>query len=619
MTRFYHDSWNPACRAPGGAQPCGTRVTLRARTDGERVWLRLWQAGETLVEMAPEGAGWFRAEVELPEEPGLLWYRFRVEDRCYGCQPDGLGGEGCFGEDPPSYQITCYRRDFTVPRWFGRRIAYQIFVDRFYNPLPQPLALPEGARFHRDWSETPCWQGEGNAPYEPNDFFGGNLWGVIAKLPYLQSLGVGTLYLNPIFEARSNHKYDTGSYERVDRGFGGDEAFASLCQEAERRGIRVLLDGVFSHTGADSQYFNRQGRYDALGAYQSPQSPYYPWYTFTGYPDRYRCWWDVPTLPELNELEPTCLAYLATGPEAIAKRWLRRGAKGWRLDVADELPDEFLLALRRAVKEEDPEALLLGEVWEDASRKESYGHCRPFLWGEALDSVMNYPLRRALLDYLLLRNGPAETVRRIRALQEHYPPQAFYSLLNLMGSHDRPRALTALAGAPEPDGLTREQMAAVRPGPGELAMAKQRLKLLSLALYALPGAPCIYYGDEAGMEGMGDPFCRGAYPWGREDGELVAWFRGLGALRNGAEPLLSGHCEAMALDGALCIRRWTGPENAWGEPAPRETWLCLINPGAEARELTLPGPGYRLRYGAGELRGNRLLLAPRQGCYLWKN
>ena len=196
--------------------------------------------------------------------------------------------------------------------------------------------------------------------YLSNDFFGGNLDGVRKKLPYLKELGITAIYLNPIFTAYSNHKYDTGDYESIDPMFGDNGLFECLCKEAEERGIRVILDGVFNHTGSDSKYFNKDGTYPTVGAYQSEDSPYFGWYKFTKHPDEYECWWGIKTLPAVNENEPSFVDYSLTAPDAIIKKWLHLGASGWRLDVADELPSEFIKTMRREVKSAKEDAVIIG-------------------------------------------------------------------------------------------------------------------------------------------------------------------------------------------------------------------------------------------------------------------
>ena len=309
------------------------------------------------------------------------------------------------------------------------------------------------------------------------DFYGGNLLGVKKKLEYIKSLGVSVIYFNPIFDSPSCHKYDTGDYEKINPMFGDEEIFKDLCNEAEKIGIKIILDGVFSHTGSDSKYFNKFGNYNSLGAYQSLQSPYYRWYRFNDYPDLYEAWWGFSNMPNIDELNPSYLDYIIRDDNSIVEKWIRLGASGWRLDVADELPDEFIKILKKKLKEVDKDSVLIDEVWEDASNKVSYSRKREYLFGNELDSVTNYPLRQIILD--LVRNyiGNKSFIRRYLSLKENYPKEYFYSTMNMLGNHDTERVLTMLNNSVE---LLKE------------AVAIQM---------TLPGVPLIYYGDEAGLTG----------------------------------------------------------------------------------------------------------------------
>ncbi|MCI8497133.1 MAG: glycoside hydrolase family 13 protein, partial [Clostridiales bacterium] len=416
-------------------------------------------------------------------------------------------------------------------------------------------------------------------------------------------------YLNPIFESHSNHRYDTADYSRIDPLLGNEEDLKRLCSRAKEYGIRILLDGVFSHTGSDSVYFNREGRYPAPGAYQSQQSPYFSWYQFQHWPERYSSWWGFETLPEVHETSPAFLDYLL-GKDGIVRKWLRCGVSGWRLDVADELPDQFLEALRRCVKEESADHLILGEVWEDASNKESYGHRRAFLLGSQLDSVMNYPFRAAVLDFL--RGGTAQAfLEAVLTVVENYPPQVLPLLMNHIGTHDTERALTMLGGEPL-NGRDREWQAHRTLSGQERERGLALLRLAALLQYTLPGVPCVYYGDEAGMEGYRDPFNRGCYLWGQEDSSLVEWYRVLGCVRrcqavlkNGAFLPVEGH------DGTLCFARQD--ENG--------VLLTAVNRTDSPSVLNLPEQYRQLTFLAGEasLEGGALTLPPLSGVILGTN
>jgi 4-alpha-glucanotransferase len=420
-----------------------------------------------------------------------------------------------------------------VPEWLKKGIMYQIYVDRFFNGNPKQEILnpKKGSLLHGDWYDTPFYLKDEKGRVLRWTFFGGNLLGVIEKLPYLEELGISIIYFNPIFEAASNHKYDTGNYLKIDPMYGDNETFARLVQEAEKYGIAIILDGVFSHTGSDSIYFNKYGNYPGLGAFQSEDSPYYPWYKFKDCQGEYECWWGVDDLPNVNELEPSYTEFIFGGKNSVIRHWMGKGVKGWRLDVIDELPDEFVKELRQAVKKADPQAVLIGEVWEDASRKVSYGKQREYFWGEELDSVMNYPLRKILLDYILGRINAEISYKKLMSLFENYPRENFLAAMNILGSHDRARVLTLLGEAPAEESLTEVGKENYRLPAEARNKAVQRLKLLVLVQMTLPGAPCVYYGDEVGVEGFSDPYNRGTYPWGKEDQEILKWYKKLIRLR----------------------------------------------------------------------------------------
>ncbi len=561
---LHHDSHLALYRSPFGAVACGTAVDLclavAADRPAEEVVLRTWWEGrgEENITMTPCGrdgdATLYHTTLTVPSEPGLVWYYFVVRAGgavyYYGNNERQLGGAGAvYSDPPPSYQITVHLPGVTVPTWYKNAVVYQIFVDRFFNGNRggRVKNAKPGSLIHACWEDDPVYVREretGNIL--AFDFAGGNLAGVLAKLPYLKDLGVSAIYFNPLFESPSNHKYDTADYLNIDAMFGGNDAFRLLCERAGELGIAIILDGVFSHTGADSIYFNKEGRYPGLGAYQSTESPYFPWYRFRRHPDDYESWWGVDALPNVNELEPSYLDFIARGEDSVVRHWLRAGAKGWRLDVADELPDAFIKELRRAVKETDADAVLIGEVWEDASRKVSYGELRGYFRGDELDAVTNYPFRRAALDFFLGRQDAADTGAVLYSLYENYPRENFYGALNLIGSHDVPRILTLLGGYEESPGLTFGQQRRQRLGPAERELALRRLKLLALWQMTFPGVPCIYYGDEAGLEGYAEPLNRRTFPWGREDAGLIAWYKQVIGLRNRYPLLREGDWRPLA-------------------------------------------------------------------------
>lgn len=383
------------------------------------------------------------------------------------------------------------KTEFQCPNWLKNGVMYQIFPDRFARS--SSYISPNQNKEHilrEDWGGQPNHLPDSAGIVQNNDFFGGNLRGILEKLPYLSELGVTVLYLNPIFEAYSNHRYDTADYMKIDPLLGTEEDFTTLCREAFSYGIRIILDGVFNHTGSDSLYFNKKGRYPTIGAYQSKESPYYSWFKFSEWPDQYESWWGVDTLPSVDETNPSYLAYILQNEDSVIRHWLRCGASGFRLDVVDELPDLFLDELRQVVKSENQDAAIIGEVWEDASTKISYGQRRRYLDGSQLDSVMNYPLRKSIIRFIKEDQNAHELAATIEGLWRNYPETVFYGLMNFLGTHDTPRILTVFS-----EDVDQTQ-------------ARQRL-FCALILWALlPGIPSIYYGDELGMTGGKDPFNR---------------------------------------------------------------------------------------------------------------
>jgi cyclomaltodextrinase len=536
------DSRSMQYKKPFGAVPTGADITFNIKVLRElgvnRLEIILTLDGEDERRYPLEWIGsdeaydLYRFEIQL-NKAGLYWYCFELNTahgnlkigRDLSCQAE-LQEKSLVEK----WQLTIYDRNFRTPDWLKGGLIYHIFVDRFcHTGLSSPPDTSRGQYLRDDWNGTPEFRPLPNGDVPNVDFFGGDLNGIIEKLDYLSQLGITCIYLSPIFESPSNHKYDTGDYTRVDPMFGDNDTFRRLCAEAQYRGIRIILDGVFNHTGSDSRYFNKNGRYPTIGAYQSKESPYYSWYTFQDWPDDYASWWGIKTLPAIDETIPSVQEFFITDKDSIVRRWLRVGAAGWRLDVADELPDEFISLLRHAAKEEKAEAIILGEVWEDASNKISYGKRRRYLLGDSLDGVMNYPWREAILNYL--GGGVAEELNEaVMTILENYPPQAVQSLMNSLGTHDTPRLLTLLGG-PSPDQLSREEQAVYRLTAQERTRGKALLKLALVLQMTLPGVPCIYYGDEAGMEGYSDPFNRRGFPWGAEDMDVFQSYKEIIGLR----------------------------------------------------------------------------------------
>ena len=504
---------------------------------------------------------------DTPQRMGYCFCWFREgQTFFYGAD----SGEGHVSDSPVLYGITLYDGSFQTPEWFRESVAYQIFPDRFCCSdretfLQRAEAYRQTGRslyIHENWDEDPLYQPHnGSRFYQPDDYFGGDLEGIRQKLPYLASLGVTCLYCNPIFAAHSNHRYNTADYMTVDPLLGTNEDFERLASDAGKYGIRILLDGVFSHTGDDSIYFDHFQRY-GNGACSSPDSPYRNWYRFYSYPDDYECWWNFRTLPNVEELTPSYVAFIQ-GENGVLKTWLRRGASGWRLDVADELPDAFIRGVRRSIKEEKPDAVLLGEVWEDCSTKMGPEGRRGYCNGDLLDAPMNYPHLRAVLAFFRGESDAYALSDRLQRIRENYPKPFYEACLNLLGSHDIGRVISALAGAPDSESAPREVQLQFRPDEATVARAK-KLYIAAFALtVALPGVPCIYYGDEAGVTGLRDPFNRKTYPWTHPDEDLIRAIAFLGNARHAHPALTKGHLRMGAVGGDLfAVLRYTEQEVA---------------------------------------------------------
>ncbi len=478
----------------------------------------------------------FRGSFTL-EKPDLYFYFFRIT-AASGTFRLFKQGDDTNMEAGALWQVSCVPKEHTVADWAQGAVIYQLFPDRFRKAGSCDLSGKlEPYTLHLNWDEEVDWEPNHEGLVLNNDFFGGNFKGILEKMDYIASLGVTILYLNPISKSFSSHRYDTGDYKTVDPMLGTEAEFTQLCEAAHKRGIKVILDGVYSHTGDNSLYFNRRGTFPTVGAWQSKDSPYSGWYTFTDWPNRYHSWWDFDTLPTVNKMDPGFLQYIITGPDSVVAHWLKAGADGFRLDVADELPDAFLRLLKKRIREIKPDALLLGEVWEDASNKQAYGVRRRYFTDGTLDSVMNYPFRNAILDFVRDRDFGRGLKDTVMTIAENYPPRVFLANMNLLGTHDTPRILTALVDDFQGD---RYQQAHRHLSRGQYITAQERLLMASFLQYMLPGSPSLYYGDEAGMEGHKDPFNRRTYPWGRENMELVTHFRRLGQLRKEFAPLRTG-------------------------------------------------------------------------------
>ena len=497
----------------------------------------------------------FKGEFSL-DIPALYFYYFRVHtaDSCFRLFKQG---DDTNMEAGDLWQVSCVPESFHTPDWAKGALIYQVFPDRFHKSGDCDLTGKlEPYTVHNDWYEEVGWQPTPEGVVLNNDFYGGNFKGITEKLPYIASLGVTILYLNPIGKAFSNHRYDTGDYKVPDPMLGSTEDFKSLCEKAHELGLKVILDGVYSHTGSNSLYFNRENAFDGKGAFQGKDSPFYSWYTFYDWPYNYHSWWDFNTLPTINKMDPAFIKFIISDEDSVIAHWMKLGADGFRLDVADELPDEFLKLLYDRVKEINPDALVLGEVWEDASNKKAYNRRRTYFTGAELDSVMNYPFRTAILNFMRGWDSGRGLKETVMSIVENYPPEVVQSNMNLLGTHDTPRILTALVD--DFDG-SREEKAKRRLSRNNMEVARDRLLMASFLQYTLPGSPSLYYGDEALMEGYKDPFNRRTYPWGREDVEMLSHFKRLGKLRKDFEALRLGDIRFLeAEDKHLAYTRTLG-------------------------------------------------------------
>ncbi len=585
MNWYYH-SRDPHYKTPFGA--VRTNETVSFRIDGTpsaMVELLLYlPEGPKTVPMDWDGTS-YRASFIAPKTPCRMGYGFRIDGRYFGAD----SGEARFSDTPLTYGLTVYDGTFTTPEWFRHAVVYQIFPDRFFcddrerflNAAADYRATGRPIFTHASWDEEPYYKPHGGAKeYVPDDYFGGSLSGITEKLPYIASLGVTCIYLNPIFAAHSNHRYNTADYRSIDPLLGTEADFSALCEAAKALGIRIVLDGVFSHTGDDSIYFDRYDRYKTHGACESKDSPYYPWYRFYDWPDTYECWWNFETLPDVEETEPSYVEFIQ-GENGVLRKWLSLGASGWRLDVADELPDSFIRGIRRSIKGLDPDAVLIGEVWDNCATKFGPEGRRGYVNGDELDAPMNYRFREPAVEFLNGREDAywfAETQNR---LLEDYPKPFMDACLNLLGSHDTERVRTALCGIPDARTLSRKQQLAYHPDTAVLARASKRL-LLGYALMAvLPGVPCIYYGDEAGMTGMSDPLNRGTFPWGREKTTLTEQVRELMKLHNGSDAIINGGTRIAAVGKqTVCVVRRSA----------KETLILLANASdTQVRTVLFPG------------------------------
>ena len=534
--------------------------------------------------------------------PGLHFYYFQIH------APHGMfrlfkQGDDTNMEEGDLWQISCISPDFTTPDWAKGAIIYQIFPDRFHRSGKCNLTGKlRPYTVHRHWDEDVDWAPDENGIVHNNDFFGGNFRGITEKMDYIASLGTGIIYLNPIGKAFSNHRYDTGDYKIPDPMLGTEADFRDMCDAAHARGMKVILDGVYSHTGSNSLYFDREGTFGGNGAYCRQDSPFYHWYTFYQWPNNYHSWWNFDTLPTVNKMHPDFIRYVITDEDSVVAHWMKLGADGFRLDVADELPDEFIRMIHDRIREINPEALLMGEVWEDASNKTAYNHRRRYFTNAELDSIMNYPFRTAILNFMRGRDDGRGFKETVMSIVDNYPSQVVACNMNLLGTHDTPRILTALVD--DFDG-SREEKARRRLSRNQLEVARDRLMMASFLQYTLPGCPSLYYADETCMEGYKDPFNRRTYPWGREDTEILGHFRCLGKLRTRNIALRLGDIRfTVASDRHLAYTR----------SAQGQTLSIYVNRSGDAWDI----PTGRVTFGKNidTISPDRLTLGPRGFCVM---
>lgn len=484
---------------------------------------------------------------------GLYFYKFLISDQNTTFE---LYKEGKYDTNigkGDMWQLSVCEKDFCVPESFKGKVMYQIFPDRFYkegecdlkNKLT-PFCV------HENKNDTPYFKPNEKGEILNNDFYGGNLKGIEKKLPYIKSLGVSIIYLNPIFKAFSNHRYDTCDYKKIDEMLGTEADFISLCKAAHKIGIKIILDGVFSHTGSNSIYFDSEKIF-GTGAVSDENSPYRQWYNFTRYPHEFDAWWGIKTLPAVNELNDGYLDYIIRDEKSVISHWLKLGADGFRLDVADELPDEFIYLLRKRVKEIKKESFVLGEVWEDASNKISYGKRRKYFVGSELDSVMNYCYKNAIIDFVCCKISAEDFAYKVMELAENYPADCLHSLMNFLSTHDTARIINSLSGCEMPD--TKEEQAGYKLTKEERALGIERLFTAAFLEFVLPGNACIYYGDEIAMEGFGDPFCRGYFNWDNINEETQLLFKSLGEMKNSCTALQKGDISFETEDFLMIIKR----------------------------------------------------------------
>lgn len=547
MNGIYFNPWNQLYKQPFGATAVNQVIHFQIQvtiTQVSQVYLVIHKDfGETQrVLLQKKDADFYAEFYKLDKGKGLYFYHFEIqmndssESVYYGSHQGGEGRIEKHREKLWEFQLTCYETEDPIVPWYRQAVFYQIFPDRFFNgnendKVNQPK---KNSFLYATKADEPMYIKDAAGEILRWDFYGGNLKGIEDKIPYLKKLGVNALYLNPIFEAASNHRYDTADYLVIDPVLGTLADFEKLVATLKAQGMYLMLDGVFSHVGQNSRYFNRDGSYGKnRGAYQNPQSPYFSWFQFFEYPQRYQSWWGIADLPTIDKLNPTFQQFIYGGQQSVIDQWTSRGVDAWRLDVADELPEIFIEGIRQKL-DQYTDKVLIGEVWEDASNKISYQQRRQYILGGRLQGVMNYPLRDGILSLLNHVNSPEEVARMLTTLIENYPRFILYSNLNNLGTHDTERIFS---------------------------MLNQDVRKFDLAfglLFFFIGVPCIYYGDEAGLTGGKDPENRKFFPWDEQNIRLFTICQNWIMLRKTSEVLIEGEIHLFYNSGLFGIVRTLG-------------------------------------------------------------
>ncbi|MBP5177233.1 MAG: glycoside hydrolase family 13 protein [Clostridia bacterium] len=537
---FYYNPLDKKCKSVIGAVREGTKLKIKVFTDISSVTMYV-VADDSGIEKAypmKRSSGGFFAYLDLPV--GLYWYHFASPSTRYGRGEHLVAGES----RESNFQLSVFERSYVAPSVMRGGIVYQIFPDRFCKI--GDFSVGDGKVKRTDWGGQPTYR-DADGLVKNNEFFGGNFKGIRSKLKYLKSLGVTVVYLNPIVKAYSSHRYDTGDYMAIDPVLGTEKDLKSLINAAKKAGISFIFDGVYNHTGADSVYFNKYGDYAGVGAYQSKKSPYFTWYRFSEFPDKYSCWWNFSSLPAIRKDSEDFQRFICG---TVLKKCFDLGFKGVRLDVVDELSGAFVERIKSVALSYSADCPVVGEVWEDATNKIAYGKRRQYFLGRQLDSVMNYALREAVISYLLT----GDTLWLVDTMKEqvnNYSAQSLSCLMNVMSTHDTPRLITVLGRSKvvlDKDLLRYESL-----DDFEYERGKTLAKLAYAIAYTCYGSPSVFYGDEAGLFGDLDPYNRGCYPWGEEDKEMLSFMTYLGKVRKSSVAIRKGDFTIVYADKYILV------------------------------------------------------------------